>query len=90
LAPGEMSCHDCFDALPVPAQSAVSVPDFALSVKFIHGYQFAQVYAPVVEDFICFEPMTAPANALDSGDGLNIVAPGESYTACFSIAVRSA
>jgi hypothetical protein len=31
--------------------------------------------------------MTAPANALRSGEGLRLIAPGERFTASFSIAV---
>jgi aldose 1-epimerase len=45
------------------------------------------VYAPRAGQFICFEPMTAPTNALRSGDGLRVLAPGERFTAGFSIAV---
>ena len=42
-------------------------------------------------EFIRFEPMTAPTNALDSGDGLIVVEPGGSYRAAFRIALsRSA
>ena len=40
------------------------------------------------DDVICFEPMTAPTNALNSGDRLSLVAPGERYTATFSITVE--
>jgi galactose mutarotase-like enzyme len=31
--------------------------------------------------------MTAPTDALNSGNGLTVIAPGESYRACFTIAV---
>ena len=51
------------------------------------GYSVAQVYAPPGRDIICFEPMTAPANALVSGRGLNLVAPGEAFHALFEIQV---
>jgi galactose mutarotase-like enzyme len=37
---------------------------------------------------MCFEPMTAPPNALHSGDRLSLVPPGERYTATFSITVE--
>ena len=33
--------------------------------------------------------MTAPTNALVSGDGLRTLQPGESFRAAFSIAVRA-
>jgi galactose mutarotase-like enzyme len=45
------------------------------------------VFAPEGQDFICFEPMTAPTNALEDGGGLTLVAPGDEYRTAFSIAV---
>jgi galactose mutarotase-like enzyme len=59
-----------------------------VAVAFEQGYPWAQVYAPAGEDFICFEPMTAPTNALVSGGpDLRQVVPGGSFSARFSIAV---
>jgi aldose 1-epimerase len=55
-----------------------------LTVRFGDGYPFAQVYAPPGAGFACLEPMTAPTNALVAGDH-PVVAPGESFTARFSI-----
>ena len=51
------------------------------------GYPAAQVFSPPGADFICFEPMTAPTNALRSGVGLRLVEAGDAFTAAFSIAV---
>jgi galactose mutarotase-like enzyme len=45
------------------------------------------VFAPAGRPFVCFEPMTAPTNALSSGRGLRWVMPGDQFTAVFSIAV---
>jgi aldose 1-epimerase len=59
-----------------------------LAVTFEEGYAWGQVFAKPGFDFICFEPMTAPADALNSHTGLHTVAPGGSYTAAFSIAIR--
>ncbi len=59
-----------------------------IAVEMTGGYPFAQLYAPADLDLICFEPMTAPTNALASGDGLRVVEPGESFTATFTIAVE--
>ena len=54
----------------------------------LRGYPFAQVFAPPGSDFVCFEPMTAPANALArGGPDLTLVAPGESYGAAFAVGV---
>jgi galactose mutarotase-like enzyme len=56
---------------------------------FVQGYRFAQVFAPPGSDFVCFEPMTAPTNALVSGGpDLPVVEPGGRHDAAFAIAVR--
>jgi galactose mutarotase-like enzyme len=59
-----------------------------LAVEFLEGYDYAQVYAPADRELVCFEPMTAPTNAIASGDGLTLVRPGEVYTAAFRISVE--
>jgi len=58
-----------------------------IDVLFDRNYGYAQVYAPAGHDLIAYEPMTAPTNALASGDDLQIVRPGEAYTAAFRISV---
>jgi galactose mutarotase-like enzyme len=58
-----------------------------VEVTFLEGYPYAQVYAPAGLDVVCFEPMTAPTNALVSGDGLRLVPPGHSLVGAFRIAV---
>jgi aldose 1-epimerase len=58
-----------------------------LEVSLDSGYPYAQIYAPYDEEVIAFEPMTAPTNALVSGQGLTLVKPGETYEAIFSITV---
>ena len=60
--------------------------------SWAQGYPFAQVFAPAVveeEPYVCFEPMTAPVNALVSGDGLRSVPPGGSFRAEFSVRVQA-
>jgi aldose 1-epimerase len=56
-----------------------------IEVAFEHGYPYAQIFAPAISDVICFEPMTAPADALRNSPGC--VAPGEAYAARFSVSV---
>jgi galactose mutarotase-like enzyme len=84
---GERSLDDGLAGLATPAQFLVSDGEQSLSVSFEAGYDWSQVYAPSGHDFICFEPMTAPADALNSGTGLSVLSPGEDYTASFTITV---
>ena len=84
---GDRSFDDGFADLSSPPRFCVSDGERTLTATFEDGYAWAQVYAPPTHDFICFEPMTAPTDALRSGDGLSVLAPGESYRACFAVAL---
>ena len=57
--------------------------------KFVSGWAVAQVYSPAGAEFICFEPMTAPVDALRSGDGLRWVQPGDAFEAEFAVSIHS-
>jgi galactose mutarotase-like enzyme len=70
-----------------PRPFSVSAAGRTLGVEFVEGYTHAQVFAPAAEDLICFEPMTAPANALRSHDDLRLAPPGEPFSAAFRITV---
>jgi aldose 1-epimerase len=61
-----------------------------LSVELLSGYRYARVFAPKGRDYVALEPMTAPANALVSGNGLRLVGPGSTWTAAFRIRVELA
>jgi galactose mutarotase-like enzyme len=65
----------------------VSAAGRSLGVEFLEGYTYAQVFAPAGQDLICFEPMTAPADALRSHEDLRLAAPGEAFSAAFRITV---
>ncbi len=85
---GEHSWDDGLAGLdPGAARFQVSDGTTTLTVSFEEGFDYAQVYAPPEHDYICFEPMTAPTNALNSGRGLTLVAPGDDYRTRWSIAV---
>ena len=92
MVPGPLGARD-FDDLFV---ELVHPPEFLLEgagrrleVRFEQGYPVAQVYGPGSEEHVCFEPMTAPTNALVSGQGLRLVPPGDRYLARFSVSVVS-
>jgi galactose mutarotase-like enzyme len=79
---------DGYAELGPPPQFRISGGGRAIEVACESGYPYAQLYAPPGSDFICFEPMTAPANALLRGGAeLPMVAPGASFEAVFSITV---
>ena len=81
------SWDDGLAGLTSPPEFSVSAGDQTVTVTFDDGFAYAQVFAPEGQDFICFEPMTAPTNALEDGSALTLVAPGEEYRTAFSIAV---
>ena len=54
-----------------------------LAVTFGEGFPYAQVFAPPSGDVVALEPMTAPANALVTGEAL----PTAPWSAAFAIAI---
>jgi aldose 1-epimerase len=82
-----LSWDDGLAGLTSPPEFSVSAGAQTLIVTFDDGFTYAQVFAPEGQDFICFEPMTAPTNALEDGRALTLVAPGDEYRTAFSIAV---
>jgi len=78
---------DGFDGVAEPAAFAACAADRAIRLELIEGYPCGQVFAPAGGQFICFEPMTAPANALRSGTGLRLLEPGGRFRARFSVGV---
>jgi aldose 1-epimerase len=85
---GEQELDDGFDSLAESARFAVTAGRRKLELEFRWGFRCAQVYAPLGGQFVCFEPMVAPANALRSGTGLRLLKPGERYRAGFSLQVE--
>jgi galactose mutarotase-like enzyme len=60
-----------------------------IQVAFDEGYPCAQVFAPPDDDVVCFEPMTAPTDALRGCLGPPpAVSPGGCYRARFTITVE--
>lgn len=58
-----------------------------VEVVFGPEYRVAIVYAPAGEEFICFEPMTAPTNPFEGGAELAFAPAGGSFTARFQVRV---
>jgi aldose 1-epimerase len=86
---GDRTFDDGYANVPDGARFVLAGGGRRIALEFVSGYRYAQVYAPVGDDLIAFEPMTAPTNALVSGDGLGLVPPGESRSATFAITVEA-
>jgi aldose 1-epimerase len=76
---------DGYDELDRPPVFGLDGGSRRIEVELREGYPIAQVYAPAGEDLIAFEPMTAPVNALVSGDRLRHAAPERPYRASFTV-----
>jgi aldose 1-epimerase len=79
---------DGYVEVPPAAEFVLSGGGRRIVVRFDEGFPAAQVFAPSAADVVCFEPMTAPTNALATGDGLILLEPGARYSATFSITVE--
>jgi len=84
------SWDDGFALEAEPATLGISGGGLAISVDFLEGFGYAQVYAPPGKPFVALEPMTAPTSALTTGRGLRTVAPGDRYRTAFRIRVEAA
>lgn len=86
---GARAFDDGFALTEETATFALSGGGYRISLQWLSGYRYAQVFSPQDQNFLAIEPMTAPANALISGQGLRLVAAGDVFTATFRIAVTS-
>jgi aldose 1-epimerase len=90
----EVTFDDCFRLIPDGAGPhpdrvvmALVSPDRRIEVELDDRYGYGQVYAPTLSPIVALEPMTAPVDALVSGDH-RVVPPGERDEATFVIRVR--
>ena len=84
---GDKAFDDAYDEVCDGAVFAVSGGGRRLEVHFDRGYPATQIFAPLAEDVVCFEPMTAPTDALRHDPPA--LAPGESFSARFAVTVAA-
>jgi aldose 1-epimerase len=84
---GSRAFDDGFALVDEQATLSVASDGMRLSVDLLEGFTHTQVYAPTNKDFVALEPMTAPTNALISGDGLRLVVPGAEFRSAFRIRI---
>jgi aldose 1-epimerase len=85
---GERTFDDLFAVPGSPARFSVSGGSRRVTVELRSGFPYAQIFAPPDQPVICFEPMTAPIDALRTHDGLRVVAPGATARAVFTLAIE--
>jgi aldose 1-epimerase len=85
----QSSFDDGYALLNEEASFRLSGANWNITINFLEGFRYLQVFAPAGKEFIALEPMTAPANALISGDGLRILESGTQFRASFRIDVYS-
>jgi aldose 1-epimerase len=88
---GERTFDDLYalDGDPAGRRLGLEAAGRRLLVGYGDGYDHAQVFAPPGAEFVCLEPMTGPTAALAAGT-TPLVAPGDSFSARFTIAVEDA
>ncbi len=92
---GELSLDDAFGGLAAQdgrVVSTVAGPDGVLNLWQEQVYGWIQVYTTDIfptadgpELAIAIEPMTAPPNALNTGEGLQWLEPGERFSASWGV-----
>jgi aldose 1-epimerase len=84
---GESNFDDCFAHFVGRPSFSLSGAGRRITIEFLAGYRYAQVFAPKGKDYVALEPMTAPTNALTSGRGLHLVEPGGEFRSAFRIRI---
>jgi aldose 1-epimerase len=86
---GEKNFDDGFAVMDAQPLFSLSGAGRRITLMFLEGFLYVQVFAPKNKDFIALEPMTAPTSALTSGQGLRLVEPGAKFRASFRVSVHS-
>jgi aldose 1-epimerase len=87
---GDTSYDDGFALLNEESSFSLSGIKRNITVTFLEGFAYAQVFAPRDKNFVAVEPMTAPTSALTTGKGLRVTEPGREFHASFRITMGSA
>ena len=85
---GELDFDDGFALTDEEASFSIAGAGRRITVEFLEGYPYVQIYTPKDRDYIAIEPMTAPTSALTSGRGLRLVKADEKFRAEFRIRVE--
>jgi galactose mutarotase-like enzyme len=86
---GERSFDDGFALLDACPSFCLAGGGRRITLEFLAGYRYAQIFAPNEQELVAIEPMTAPTSALTSGHELRVVAPRERFEAAFRVRVEA-
>jgi aldose 1-epimerase len=86
---GDRSFDNGFAVLDVRPRFCLSGGGLRITLEFLAGFPYAQIFAPSEQGFVAIEPMTAPTSALTSGRGLRVIAPRERFEAAFRVRVEA-
>jgi aldose 1-epimerase len=84
---GALDFDDGFSMLEGTEPFSLEGAGRRITVEFLEGYRYVQVFAPREKEYVALEPMTAPTNALMTGNGLQLVKPGGRFRATFRVRV---
>ncbi|HEY1957284.1 MAG TPA: galactose mutarotase [Polyangiaceae bacterium] len=70
------------------SEATLELGDARVVVRGSDAYRRWVVWTLRGKDFVCLEPWTAPANALNTGEGLRVVAPGARDELFVEITIR--
>ena len=86
---GERSFDDGFALFDACPSFSLTGGCRRITLEFLAGYPYTQIFAPNEQEFVAIEPMTAPTSALTSGRGLRVIAPGARFEATFRVRVEA-
>ena len=86
---GERSYDDGFALVDEQPSFRLSGGPTSITIRFLEGFSYTQVFAPSGRDLMAIEPMTARTNALVSGEGLRILESGGQFRASYRITVET-
>jgi galactose mutarotase-like enzyme len=86
---GERTWDDEFDRVDPGACFHLNGGGRTIEMHYTEGYPVAQIFAPPGAEYVCMEPMTALANALEGPDDeLHWVSARGQHSATFRIVCR--
>ncbi|MBI1379342.1 MAG: aldose 1-epimerase [Frankiales bacterium] len=82
---GGLALDDVYVDLADGTTGTVRGGEHAVAFRYVEGYPVGVAFAPLDQDVVCVEPMTAPTDPFAGRFPLRTAAPGETVTAVFEM-----